>query len=151
MSNLDNVFNVEESPVATSIMIPEGELNPLSDKGEESELDSAYVRKNQIEFIEISKAAVNTAMRIASESEAPRAIETLALMLKTASEMNRQLVQQHKDKAEVKQMKSGKGVAAISNGGTTNNIIMSGSLADITRMLRDAENAKNANSMIVEG
>lgn len=148
MSNLDNVFNVETIPESASIMIPEDEINPLTDKGEEAELDSAYVRKNQIEFIEISKAAVNTAMRIASESEAPRAIETLAIMLKTASEMNRQLVQQHKDKAEVKQMKSGKGVPALANGGTTNNIIMSGSLADITKMLRDAEAAKNN---IIEG
>lgn len=151
MSNLDNVFNVAETPTASSIVIPEDDLNPLETVGEEAELDSAYVRKNQIEFIEISKAAVNTAMRIASESEAPRAIETLAIMLKTASEMNRQLVQQHKDKAEVKQMKGGKGQAVIANGGTTNNIIMSGSLADITKMLRDAENAKSAQNMIIEG
>ena len=148
MSNLDNVFNVESIPESNSIMIPDDEINPLTDKGEEAELDSAYVRKNQIEFIEISKAAVNTAMRIASESEAPRAIETLAIMLKTASEMNRQLVQQHKDKAEVKQMKGGKGQAVIANGGTTNNIIMSGSLADITKMLREAEVVKNN---IIEG
>lgn len=148
MSNLDNVFNTAVvDPVATAITIPEDELNPLENVGEEADLDSAYVRKNQIELIEISKAAVNTAMRIASESEAPRAIETLALMLKTASEMNRQLVQQHKDKAEVKQMKSGKGQAVVA-GGTTNNIIMSGSLADITKMLREAEIAKNN---IIEG
>lgn len=137
MSKLDDVFNVEEVPVANSIVIPTDDINPLEAVGEDVDLDSQYIRKNQIEFIEISKAAVNTAMRIASESESPRAVETLAIMLKTASEMNRQLMQQQKDKAEVRMIKGGKAAPQL---GTTNNIIMTGSLKDITRMLKESDN-----------
>ena len=142
MSNLSKVFDTPpfdpDIPTVSAVALQKEdgyELSPLEMTGDDAEIDAVYVRKNQIELIEISKAAVNTAMRIASESEAPRAVETLAIMLKTASEMNRQLVQQHKDRADVK---SAKGGTTPSVGNTTN--IMVGSLADVTKMLREAQN-----------
>lgn len=150
---LDNVFNTEPTDVANIPQINSVDIvnelsevvNPL-DAADAStdEADSKYARRNQIELIEISKAAVNTAMKIAVNMEEPRAIETLALMLKTASEMNRQLVLQQKDKADAKHAKRGAVNPPV--GQQTNNIIMTGSLRDLTKMLKevDAGNIINA-------
>jgi hypothetical protein len=141
MGKLDDALNVDpvdmQLPQLSSINLPETIDSPLDQEGETEDVDADYTRKNQIELIEISKAAVNTAMRIASQSESPRAIETLAGMLKTASELNRQLVQQSKDRVEVKQAKKGVGGNVPIGQQTTNNIIMTGSLRDITKMLKD--------------
>jgi hypothetical protein len=106
--------------------------------------DFKYTRQNQIDLIEASKAAVQTAIKIATESEQPRAIETLAMMLKTASEMNRQLVLQSKDRAETKKAKKDGGVAAIAqNGGTVNNntIVMQGTMQEMLDAMKKLRNA----------
>ncbi len=141
MGKLDDALNVDpvdfNLPQVSSINLPDTSESPLDKDGEMEDVDGDYTRKNQIELIEISKAAVNTAMRIASQSESPRAIETLAGMLKTASELNRQLVQQSKDRVEVKQAKKGISNQPQIGQQTNNNIIMTGSLKDITKMLKD--------------
>lgn len=141
MGKLDDALNIEafneDLPVTSSINTLATIESPLEKDGEVEDLDAEYTRKNQVELIEISKAAVNTAMRIASQTDSPRAIETLAQMLKTASELNRQLVQQSKDRVEVKQAKKGVGGNTPIGQQTTNNIIMTGSLRDITKMLKD--------------
>ena len=133
MSKLDEVFDI----------IPNDALNSTnklvvepSDNAEDADFE--YTRKNQIDLIETSKAAVMTAMKIASESEQPRAIETLAMILKTASEMNRQLVLQSKDRAETKAAKKGAGVSVPSIGSaqTVNNIVMTGTMQEMLDQLK---------------
>jgi hypothetical protein len=118
------------------------EVSPEDDVNTEEE-DFKYTRKNQYDLIEVGKAAVQTALKIASESEQPRAIETLALMLKTASEMNRQLTMMSKDKSEAKKAKNevnvGQAVPQIGNQ-TNNMVVMSGSLEEVLAKIKKDRN-----------
>ena len=112
-------------------LVVEPDQNP-----EDADFD--YARKNQIDLIETSKQAVSVALKITNESEQARAVETLALMLKTASEMNRQLVIMSKDRAEVKIARSTTGGKPISGGKDSKGRIMS-NLSEIRKMLAELE------------
>ena len=133
---LSEVFDI--APVDYSVETNSVIASSESDEAAE-DADFKYTRQNQIDLIEVSKSAVKTAIKIATESEQPRAIETLAMMLKTASEMNRQLVLQSRDRAETKKVKKEGGVAAIAqNGGTVNNntIVMQGTMQEMLDAMR---------------
>ena len=133
MGKLDDAFDimpVEPAKQQTLMLIPETEDESVEDT------DFKYSRQVQLDLIEVAKAAVQTAMKVAVESENPKALEALALMIKTTSEANKQLVLQSKDRMEVKQMKKDGGGGKPSSGGNiTNNIVMTGKLSDITDML----------------
>jgi ABC-type proline/glycine betaine transport system substrate-binding protein len=139
---LANVFDVEHHDVvlsdqeSTQVVVPANTEN-----AEDSDMD--FARSNYYEIIDQSKAAINTAMRIAAESENPRAIEVLSGLLKNAADINRQLVQMNKDRQDVKIAKNA-AKTAPSSGSTQqltqhNNIIMTGSLQDITKLLKDQQ------------
>ena len=133
MGKLDDAFDimpVEPAKQQTLMLIPETEDESVEDT------DFKYSRQVQLDLIEVAKAAVQTAMKVAVESENPKALEALALMIKTTSEANKQLVLQSKDRMEVKQMKKDGGGGKPSSGGNiTNNIVMTGKLSDIAAML----------------
>ena len=67
--------------------------------------DFAAARSNCYELVDMTKAALNTAILVANESQNPRALEVLGQLLKTSSEINRQLIQMNKDKIDVKAAK----------------------------------------------
>lgn len=142
MSKLDEAFNILP---ANDVLESTGVVVQPDENAEDKDFD--YTRQNQIDLIEVSKAAVATAMRIASESEQPRAVETLAIMLKTASELNRQLVLQSKDKAETKAAKKNAagsmpaGIQAGQVGSVTNNtIVMTGTMQEMLDQLKQLKN-----------
>ncbi len=123
-------------------------VNPVVVKPDDNaeDTDFNYTRQNQVDLIEVSKAAVQTAMKVATESEHPKALESLAMILKTASELNRQLVLQSKDRAEAKAAK--KGAGASTSGGTQienaqnvthNTIVMTGTMQEVLEELRKAK------------
>lgn len=100
--------------------------------------DFAFARGNQYELINQGKAAVNTAMKIAAESENPRAIEVLAGLFKNVSEMNKQLITMSKDLADVKVAKTGKGSSgAPTQIGTQQNILFTGNGAELNKLLSE--------------
>jgi hypothetical protein len=136
MSALDNIFDITPSEKSYETV---DDLKPIIvDESESSPEDSDfnYTRQNQVDLIEVGKAAVQTAMKIANESEQPRAIETLAIMLKTASEMNRQLVQMSKDRAEVKAVKKMDNSPQKIEQQTNNTIVMNGTLKEMVALLK---------------
>jgi hypothetical protein len=134
---LAKVFDVDHEVVnATQVVVPEE-----SENSEDSDFD--YAKANYYELIEQGKAAVNTAMRIASESENPRAIEVLSGLLKNMADVNKQLVMMNKDRQDVKiakNMAKTKSTSTVPQiGQQTNNIIMTGSLKDVTKLLKEQE------------
>ena len=137
---LSNVFGTEPHEITM-------ELDPLvvpkeSESPEDADYD--FARSNYYELINQGRAAVNTAMHIAAETQNPRAIEVLSGLMKNMADVNKQLVQLAKDKADVKAAKKElKTLPQQAQIGTqTNNIIMTGSLKDVTRLIKD-QNLQN--------
>lgn len=67
-----------------------------SDKDEKLEKDFEYSRATYYELIEKGKESLELAIRVAEETEHPRAIEVLGQMLKHTSEVNGQLMDLNK-------------------------------------------------------
>lgn len=67
-----------------------------SDKDKKLEKDFEYSRATYYELIEKGKESLELAIRVAEETEHPRAIEVLGQMLKHTSEVNGQLMDLNK-------------------------------------------------------
>ena len=67
-----------------------------SDKDQKLEKDFEYSRATYYELIEKGKESLELAIRVAEETEHPRAIEVLGQMLKHTSEVNGQLMDLNK-------------------------------------------------------
>jgi hypothetical protein len=111
---------------------------PPEAPGVEEDIDFQFVRANHYQLAAQAQEAMMIAMRVARESEQPRAIETLSTLLKTASEVNRQLLLLSKDKAETKTAKTNKNQQQT-NIGTQNVVVASSS--ELNKLLRgDTQN-----------
>ena len=90
--SLADVFDVESTEVIT-VPIKGYEVSTEVVETVEDEkivdVDFNKARDNQYDLLTMGMASLNTAMKIAAESENPRAIEVLAGLLKTVSEMNK--------------------------------------------------------------
>lgn len=130
---LSKVFGVDKAPVevvndaGTSVTIPP--------EGNEDE-DHSYARARHYELAEKGAEALGIAMRIVRESENPQAIKELAGLIKTLSDVNKNLLLLNKDKADVKGAR-GKSSAQTSQNqiGTAvqnqTNIVFSGTSQDL--------------------
>lgn len=133
MSKLAEIFDVEPITVEQTVDVVS---TVVDDNPEDSDYELS--RAVQRELIEQGRAAINTAMRIAAESEQARSVEVLATMMKTVSDMNAQLLGLAKTKNDIKATKSGKNVL---QSGTnvpqigTQNILHIGSASDINSIL----------------
>ena len=58
--------------------------------------DYGEVRENLKEVIDNSKNAIDGILKVASESDSPRAYEVVSQLLKTATEANKELLDVHK-------------------------------------------------------
>ena len=108
--------------------------------GESEDVDFQYARNNYIEIIETSKAAMTTAVRVAAESENPRAIEVLGNLLKVAADINRQMVQMSKDKEDIKTVKANRGKKSgeAPQINSTNTVVFTGTSADLAKLLKES-------------
>jgi hypothetical protein len=114
----------------SQVVVPTAEENA-------EDTDFEYARQNYYELISQGQAAMNTAMRIAAESENPRAIEVLSGLLKNMADVNRQLIQMSKDKADVKTAKGTKTGQPIQQIGSVQNAVFVGNSADLNKMLAE--------------
>lgn len=129
---LANELDIEHVPMELDIQ------QTVIPGGEPEDVDFDAARGNYYELIDQGKAAINTAMHVAAETQNPRALEVLSGLLKNMADINKQLVMMSKDRADVKSAKKQVKSADIPQvGHQTNNIIMSGSLRDITRLLKE--------------
>ena len=103
------------------------------------QVDYEYTRGNLHELIEKGKESLDLAMRIAEETEHPRAIEVLAGMLKNVSDVNDKLMELNKKKIDAEEG-TGKKV--------TNNNLFVGSSVELQRLLK--ENGKKKIKQVPE-
>ena len=91
-----------------------------------SENDYEYARENLYEIITKSKVALEGIMKVATEGDSPRAYEVVTQMLKTMSEINKDLIDLEKIKNEANK-------TTIKS--TTNNSFFIGSTSDLQDLI----------------
>ena len=118
---------------------PVGEAKPIkktkplivSDKGEDKEKDYQYARAQLYDIVEKMQESLNHAMEVAEESSHPRAFEVVFNGAKNAADVVDKIQDLHKKMADV-----AKEETKVVNQ-TQNNVFMSGSTADLIKMLKE--------------
>ena len=125
------IVKVEEEPTAKPIKRNKKPLI-ISDKGEDKEKDYQYARAQIYDIVEKMQESLNGAMEVAQQSDHPRAYEVVFQGAKHTADAVEKLQDLHKKMADVdKEVEK----AAVNQ--TQNNIFMSGSTADLLKMLKE--------------
>jgi hypothetical protein len=133
--SLDKVFDVVPIEVNTD--------NPVvMQQGDPEDVDLDYARGNMYELLEKSKAALNTAIKVAAESENPRAIEVLSNLMKNMSDMNRTLLGMTKDREDTKSVKAQRKAPQSSAQqmpqiNSQQTVVFTGTSADLAKLLNE--------------
>ena len=89
--------------------------------------DYGEVRENLKDVIDNSKVAIDGILKVASESDSPRAYEVVSQLLKTATEANKELLDVHKQMKDLEKDETKKQV--------TNNAFFVGSTKELQDMI----------------
>ena len=127
--SLNNTFDI----------MPSGEARPMkkekpliiSDKTEDKEKDYQYVRGQLYDIVEKMQESLEGAMEVAAQSDHPRAYEVVFNGAKHAADVVDKLQDLHKKMADVEQQEQ-----KVVNQ-TQNNVFMSGSTAELIKMLKE--------------
>ncbi len=132
--NLANFFNVPVTETKESKAITGGTFD-----NNNFQKDYELVQNNLKELLGNGNLALESALKVATESDSPRAFEVVAILLKTLADLNNNVLDVHKkakdttaSKTEVKQ---------------TNNALFVGSTKDLQNLL----NKERSTEKIIEG
>ena len=111
----------------------------ISDKSTDREKDYQYQRAQLYNIVEKMQESLNDAMEVAAESQHPRAFEVVFNGAKNAADVVDKLADLHKKTKdlEVEEVK-----LQQNNQTTTNNVFMTGSTADLMKMLKESQKDK---------
>jgi hypothetical protein len=101
----------------------------------DSEEDYEFTRARVKKLIETSDEAISVMMNLASDSEHPRAFEVLANLIKTAADVNNQLISIQKDRKKLIETQPVKGEITTSSS-TTNNTIFVGTTSELQKLIK---------------
>mgnify|MGYP003343306408 CR=1 FL=1 len=116
---------------ATEVITKDGEIIPASSSKIEDDYDHA--RNNLRSLLLDGQAALQTALSVAQQSEHPRAIEVVGNLMKQMADINQQLLDLHQQKQKL----DGPKETGRSKEVTNNNVIFTGSTADLNKMLKN--------------
>ena len=127
--HLDEVLGVINMPKKEIIKVEK--VKP-SINGQDEDTDFQYARENLYNLIERGQDGLEELLEIAKQSEHPRAFEVVGQMIDKLTTTNKELLNLHKTKKDIKTEK-----------GPTNvtNALYVGSTADLQKMLK-GKNAK---------
>ncbi len=111
----------------------------ISDKSKDKEKDYQYARGQIYNIIDKMQESLNGAMEVAEQSDHPRAYEVVFNGAKNAADVVDKLADLHKKMKEVDV--ADQRVEATQNN-TQNNIYMTGSTADLMKMIKDSKQDK---------
>lgn len=129
--SLSNAFGVATIPSQSNeVITKDGEIITPPNQKVENDYDTA--RNNLRELLTTGKAALEHALEVAKSSEHPRAFEVVGNLMKQLADVNQQLMDIHQQKQKLDGPKevSRKEV-------TNNNVIFTGSTADLNKMLKN--------------
>jgi hypothetical protein len=134
---LDRIFDLPSQPV--EVITKKGELITMNDNRKvdeklEDDFEQSRQRLNSLLFN--GEDALQHALEIAKSSENPRAFEVVSNMIKQLADINNQLLQLHKQRADLDKTSTKK------EGGdgpqTVNNNLFVGTTADLNKMMQRA-------------
>ena len=132
MSNFDSLNDTFDiTPVGEARPIKKTKPLIISDKGEDKEKDYQYARAQLYDIVEKMQESLNGAMEVAQQSDHPRAYEVCFQGAKHAADVVDKLQDLHKKMADVEKQEQ-----SVVNQ-TQNNVFMSGSTAELLKMLKD--------------
>ncbi len=135
--SLDNTFDIE--PIEPKAVVKKAKDMTVSNKSEDKEKDYKYVRSHLYNLAEKMQESLDGAMEVAQQSDHPRAYEVVFNGAKNVSEVVEKLSDLHKKMKdlEIEEVK----VQAHQNN-TQNNIYMTGSTADLMKMIKESQQDK---------
>ena len=132
--SLNDTFDIEP----TSIEKVEKPKKPikLPNKQDDREKDYSYARAQLYDLVEKMQESLDGAMEVAQQSDHPRAYEVVFNGAKNAADVVEKIQSLHKQvrDLEVEEVK------VQQHNTTTNNVFMSGSTADLMKMLKESQN-----------
>jgi hypothetical protein len=129
--SLSNAFGLAPmAPQSNEVITHDGEIITPPNQKVENDYDTA--RTNLRELLTTGKAALEHALEVAKSSEHPRAFEVVGNLMKQLADVNQQLMDIHQQKQKLDGPKevSKKEV-------TNNNVIFTGSTADLNKLLKN--------------
>ena len=125
--NLSEALGIEPLQENTEVKLPVILNNDIED-------DVEYARKNIKSIIEKGNDAVDNILKVAVESEHPRAYEVASTFLKNLSEMNKDLLDLQKSKKALLQQSSTKQTLNVDKA------VFVGTTADLLKMQKQENN-----------
>jgi hypothetical protein len=136
--SLDETFDIV--PTETEVEKPVKKEKPLrvSDKEDDREKDYQYARSSLYNIVDKMQEALDGALEVAQQSDHPRAYEVALNGAKNAAEVVEKLQDLHKKTKDLEIEE----VKVQQNNSTTNNVFMSGSTAELMKMLKESQQTK---------
>lgn len=119
-------------------IIPVGPSNDVIVK--DTEDDYEFARAHIKKLILASDDAIERLHELATDAEHPRAFEVLTTMIKNTADMNSSLLDLVKNRKKIVQEPVGGGTPSAP-GSVTNNVVFTGSTADLQKFLKSREEA----------
>jgi hypothetical protein len=140
MKEIEKIFDIE--PQHVQVADPEKVQPPKTEEPENTDYD--FVRQNYYDLIQQGSMAMNQALRVAAESDHPRALEVLSGLMKNLADVNRQLLMIGEDKEKVKSARKGNTGGTSQPQQITNNntVAFVGTTSDLNKLIKDQLNTQ---------
>jgi len=128
----DPLNNALQSEFKSHVPVKNKPITTIIQTNAEEKLDKDYntVRKNLFDLIETGTVAVHGMLDVAKAGDAPRAYEVVSQLLKTVSDMNKDVLDIHDKAKKIKEDKFN-----LTQKNTTNNTIYVGSTSELQDMI----------------
>lgn len=130
---LDKLFNIEPQTIAENLPA----IAPETGKNIDQEDDYQLARSTLRNLIYKSENTLDDMIELAKNSEHPRTYEVAGQLIKTVSDVAKDLIELQK---KVKDLKDGDPVSAKNV--TNNNVVFAGSTAELFKMLKNKDDGK---------
>lgn len=141
--NLNKLFNLDPILSSDNEILP-AEI-PKSSPDEQKDDDFDLARNTLRDLIGKNNVVISDLVDLARNSEAPRAYEVVSQMIKTQSEIAKDLIGIHKQKKDIEKDSGQKTIH------TQNNVVFAGSTAELMKMISSGRSNLDKPNNIIDG
>lgn len=139
--SLDETFNIEKREVTDIVTSADAEVEEIvpANKQLDREEDYQYARSQLYNLVDKLQETMNSAMEVAQQSDSPRAFEVVFQGAKHTADIVDKLQDLHAKEKKMSEEQPAPSAGGGVNNGTVNNVYMTGSTADLLKMLKQAK------------